>query len=84
MMQVIAQRLTVVWLAEYELWCKLWISLLVVILVALIISKIDTSSRRVTSPFFSKNYRIIEISNLYNWIIELKNLQNSKKFSKGE
>ena len=29
MMQVIAQRLTVVWLAEYKLWCKLWISLLV-------------------------------------------------------
>ena len=29
-------------------------------------SKIDSSSRRVTSPFFSKNYRIIEIANLYN------------------
>ena len=29
MMQVIAQRLTIVWLAEYKLWCKLWISLLV-------------------------------------------------------
>ena len=29
MMQVIAQRLTVVWLAEYKLWCKLWIQLLV-------------------------------------------------------
>ena len=28
-MQVIAQRLTIVWLAKCKLWCKLWISLLV-------------------------------------------------------
>ena len=45
-------------------------------------SKIDSSSRRVTSPFFSKNFRIIAIAGLYNSIIESENLQNSKKFSK--
>ena len=29
MVQIIAQRLTVVWRAKCELWCKLWIQLLV-------------------------------------------------------
>ena len=29
MMQIITQRLAVVWLAKCELWCKLWIQLLV-------------------------------------------------------
>ena len=53
MMQVIGQRLTVVWLFECELWGKLWISLLVGLsnLAAKLLSPVFDRDSLSRSPF---------------------------------